>query len=97
MCPRSSWSSSADRPAAVAAEHKLAIDASVLTDDSIDLADRADKLLAAAYDAGIDLYTVDELCAQIEKSVVEMYKQYPRNRIRLKAIGGGGGKGQRRH
>ncbi len=80
---------------AVAKENNLAVDFSALQDDSIELADKADMVLAASYEAGIDLYTIEELQAQIEKSVVEMYQRYPENRIRLKAIGGGGGKGQR--
>ncbi|MDG1292516.1 MAG: biotin carboxylase N-terminal domain-containing protein, partial [Pseudomonadales bacterium] len=80
---------------AVAEKHQLNIDSHTLNNKDISLADKADFVLAASYDAGIDLYTVEELQAQIEKSVTEMYGNYPDNRIRLKAIGGGGGKGQR--
>ena len=75
--------------------HQLNVDAGVLDNKDLLLTDKADLILAASYDAGIDLYTVEELQAQIEKSVTEMYASYPDNRIRLKAIGGGGGKGQR--
>ena len=74
---------------------QLNVDASVLDNNDLSLTDKADVVLAASYDAGIDLYTVEELQAQIEKSVTTMYASYPDNRIRLKAIGGGGGKGQR--
>jgi acetyl/propionyl-CoA carboxylase alpha subunit len=31
----------------------------------------------------------------VQREVVEMFKAYPQSRVRLKAIGGGGGKGQR--
>ncbi len=55
----------------------------------------ADQVLAASYDKGVDLYTVDELCETITEAVGRMSEQYPSNRVRLKAISGGGGKGQR--
>ena len=59
------------------------------------LEDKADVILAAAYEKGIDLYSIEELQATIAEQVVEIGKQYPENRVRLKCIGGGGGKGQR--
>ena len=77
------------------AEHGLALDASVLTDKGISLEDKADAVLAASYKKGIDLYTVDELCATLTEAVARMAADYPKNRVRLKAISGGGGKGQR--
>tara|TARA_E500000178_G_scaffold344888_1_gene393846 strand:- start:1027 stop:3657 length:2631 start_codon:yes stop_codon:yes gene_type:complete len=55
----------------------------------------ADRVLAASYRAGIDLYTVDELIDTLQEAVEGMNEKYPNNRVRLKAIGGGGGKGQR--
>ena len=73
----------------------LNVNKNVFTDTKLSLSDVAECVLAASYDAGIDLYSIEELQAQIEISVIEMYKRYPDNRIRLKAIGGGGGKGQR--
>ena len=79
----------------LAKEKDLAIDFDLLQDDGISLEEKADLVLAGSYDAGIDLFTIEELQAQIEKSVAKMYGDYPENRIRLKAIGGGGGKGQR--
>jgi acetyl/propionyl-CoA carboxylase alpha subunit len=39
--------------------------------------------------------SIEELCAQVQDEVAAMFKKYPRSRVRLKAIGGGGGKGQR--
>ena len=76
-------------------EHGLNVDAAKLDDESIELADKADLVLAASYEKGIDLYTVDELCEALTEAVVKMSQEYPQNRVRLKAISGGGGKGQR--
>lgn len=59
------------------------------------LEDKADVVLAAAYKKGVDIYTIEELQATIAEQVIEIGKQFPENRIRLKCIGGGGGKGQR--
>jgi acetyl/propionyl-CoA carboxylase alpha subunit len=62
------------------------------TDDVEELADR---VLTASYKAGLDIYSIDELIATLKEAVEGMNKKYPNNRVRLKAIGGGGGKGQR--
>ena len=75
--------------------HNLNVDDAVFTDSKLLLAEKAECVLAASYEAGVDLYTIEELQEQIKKSVIDMYASYPDNRIRLKAIGGGGGKGQR--
>ncbi|MBT8138702.1 MAG: biotin carboxylase [Gammaproteobacteria bacterium] len=77
------------------AEHQLDMGDFDLDDKQIELADKADAVLAASYAKGVDLYTVAELQEEIRLAVIDMYKRYPENRIRLKAIGGGGGKGQR--
>ena len=77
----------------LAKEHEL--DVPQLADDSVELEAAVDALLGASYDAGIDLYTVDELGEQIQIEVANILKDYAGSRIRLKAIGGGGGKGQR--
>jgi acetyl/propionyl-CoA carboxylase alpha subunit len=66
-----------------------------LADADISLEDKADLVLAASYKKGIDLYTVDELCLTLTEAVARMNTDHPANRIRLKAISGGGGKGQR--
>ena len=76
-------------------EHALNVDVSLLDDKALSLSDKAELVLAASYEAGIDLYSIEELQVQVEQSVIAMYADYPDNRIRLKAIGGGGGKGQR--
>ena len=52
-------------------------------------------MLGASYKAGIDLYTIDELIETLQEAVQGMNDKYPNNRVRIKAIGGGGGKGQR--
>ncbi len=60
-----------------------------------DLEALAEAVLTASYRKGIDLYTIDELSETLTEAVLKMSEQYPQNRVRLKAIGGGGGKGQR--
>ncbi len=67
----------------------------MIANEKLSLEDLADQILAACYASGQDLYTIDELGVQVQKEVAAMFKEYPRSRVRLKAIGGGGGKGQR--
>src|SRR5919201_612142 len=74
---------------------ELAVDKKILEDEGLPLEELADHVLAAAYAKGMDLYTIEELGEQVEREVAEMFRKYPRSRVRLKAIGGGGGKGQR--
>ena len=76
-------------------EHGIAVAAKILDDKKLSLEDLADQILYASYEKGLDLYTIEELSAQVQAEVVAMFKEYPASRIRLKAIGGGGGKGQR--
>jgi len=73
----------------------LVCDAKLLGDASVAIETLADHILFASYSKGIDLFSVEELCAQVQAEVVGMFLQNPQSRIRLKAIGGGGGKGQR--
>lgn len=80
---------------ALVAEHQLTVDGASLDDETVTLEDKADQVLAASYRKGIDLYTVDELCETLTEAVEKMTADYPENRVRLKAISGGGGKGQR--
>lgn len=73
----------------------LDVDAKVLKDTKLSLEELADAILYASYAKGIDLYSIEELSAQVQVEVANMFTEYPGSRIRLKAIGGGGGKGQR--
>ena len=72
----------------------LVIDQAVF-DNAKELVAKADVVLAAGYKKGVDLYTIEELQETIREQVIVMSRDYPENRIRLKCIGGGGGKGQR--
>jgi acetyl/propionyl-CoA carboxylase alpha subunit len=76
-------------------EQELPLDVALLDQIEVSLEDKADLVLQASYDKGIDLYTVDELSETLTEAVMRMYADYPSNRVRLKAISGGGGKGQR--
>ncbi len=78
----------------LAASRQLTIDEALWAQET-NLFAVADAILEAAYARGIDLYTVDELAAQITNDVAVMLAEHPGSRVRLKAIGGGGGKGQR--
>ncbi len=73
----------------------LKVDKKVLADKTLSLEDLADDILFASYDKGIDLFSIEELCRQVEIEVTELFRKYPQSRFRIKAIGGGGGKGQR--
>lgn len=73
----------------------LSCDPAVLNDKKLPLESLADQILFASYDKGIDLFSIEELCQQVQTEVADLFKKYPRSRFRIKAIGGGGGKGQR--
>lgn len=74
---------------------ELACDAKLLKDTKLPLETLADHILMTSYAKGIDLFSIEELCAQVELEVAELFRKHPGSRFRLKAIGGGGGKGQR--
>ncbi len=80
---------------ALVEKEALSVDSAKLDDDSLSLEEKAELILTASYDKGIDIYTIDELGETIREQVMVMLREYPENRIRLKCIGGGGGKGQR--
>ncbi len=86
---------SRDALLAVVKAEGLKCDAKVLKDEKLTLEELADQILFAAYAKGIDLFSVNELGKQAEIECIEMFKKNPQSRVRLKAIGGGGGKGQR--
>ena len=66
-----------------------------LDDASLTLEEKAELVLAASYTKGVDIYSIDELCVTLTEAVARMNAEHPSNRIRLKVISGGGGKGQR--
>jgi len=68
---------------------------SIRCDTDLPMEILADHILNAAYIKGTDLFSIEELCAQVQLEVTDMFTRYPGSRIRLKAISGGGGKGQR--
>ncbi len=59
------------------------------------LEDKADALLAASYKARVDVITVDDVGEALKKEAERVFSENLNNRFRLKAISGGGGKGQR--
>jgi acetyl/propionyl-CoA carboxylase alpha subunit len=73
----------------------LACDKKVLDDKKIAEEVLADHILMASYNKGIDLFSIEELCLQVQAEATELFRKYPQSRFRIKAIGGGGGKGQR--
>ena len=77
-----------------AAAHDLSVAPGLFQADR-PAAEIADALLSASYAKGIDLLTIDEIGDRIAREVAGLFERFPNNRIRLKAIGGGGGKGQR--
>ena len=59
------------------------------------LTDKADVVLLASYRKGVDLFTIDEMGEVLKQQLTKVFSEKPGNRFRLKAISGGGGKGQR--
>ncbi|HEX6244185.1 MAG TPA: biotin carboxylase N-terminal domain-containing protein [Polyangiales bacterium] len=66
-----------------------------LSDAKLSLEELADAVLTASYQKGIDLYSIEELGATLREEAEKILVEYKGSRFRLKAIGGGGGKGQR--
>ncbi|MBF0238304.1 MAG: biotin carboxylase [SAR324 cluster bacterium] len=56
---------------------------------------KAEYVLQASYDKRVDLITIPELQKETAKQIQNIWSTLPGRRIRLKHIGGGGGKGQR--
>lgn len=74
-----------------AKDNKLEVDFSECRDDE----EKALVLLAASYDAGIDIIEAADIGAALQLEAGRMLTEKPNNRFRLKAIAGGGGRGQR--
>lgn len=71
--------------------NKLKVDFSKCQDDE----EKALALLAASYEAGIDIIDAKDIGEALKQEAKRMLTEKPDNRFRLKAIAGGGGKGQR--
>jgi acetyl/propionyl-CoA carboxylase alpha subunit len=76
-----------------AAEHRLEV--AGLAETHLELHALAEQLLDASYAARRDLFSIEELAATIQDESARLLRENPGRRFRLKAIGGGGGKGQR--
>lgn len=74
-----------------AKDNNLDVDFASCADDE----EKALALLAASYDAGIDIIDAADIGAALQEEAKRMLAEKPNNRFRLKAIAGGGGKGQR--
>lgn len=74
-----------------AADNNLTVDFSACKDDE----EKALAVLAASYKAGIDIINAADIGAALQVEAKRMLTEKPNNRFRLKAIAGGGGKGQR--
>ena len=75
----------------LAREHEVAF----RFDDGRSVEDNAEDLLQASYGRGFDLVSIDDLKREAEIRCEEIWKGHPGRRVRLKYVGGGGGKGQR--
>ena len=76
-----------------AAAHKLEVPG--LSEATLDLPAVAERVLEASYRAHLDLFSIEELAETIHAEAQRLLAENPGRRFRLKAIGGGGGKGQR--
>jgi len=82
-----------DRPALERIAGKHGLPFHYRDDESLE--DNAERLLQAGYARSVEIVTIDELKAEAEARSKEIWAEHPGKRIRFKAIGGGGGKGQR--
>ena len=64
-------------------------------EDECDGEEAADTLLTEAARRGIELVTDDEVLDVVREQARALLERFPDRRLRLKAAGGGGGKGQR--
>jgi biotin carboxylase len=77
----------------LAEQHELLVDWTQTT--TMTLFEVAGLVLENAYEKGIDIYTLEEVIAALSNGIRTMFTERPHARVRLKAISGGGGKGQR--
>lgn len=78
----------------IADQHDLAVDFNALQAVQ-DMSVIAEVVLEAAMTKGVELFTLEALSRQAVLEISAIYRRYPTHRVRLKAILGGGGKGQR--
>jgi acetyl/propionyl-CoA carboxylase alpha subunit len=64
-------------------------------DSEATLEENAELVLQAGYALNLELVTIAELQVEAQRHCEEIWNKHPDDRIRLKYIGGGGGKGQR--
>ncbi len=74
-----------------AKDNNLTVDFTACKDEE----EQALALLAASYKAGIDIIEAADIGLALQVEAKRMLTEKPNNRFRLKAIAGGGGKGQR--
>src|SRR5262249_15135095 len=79
--------------ARLAKTHGLEVPA--LRDTTRPLAELAAEVLEASYAKRVDLFTIDDLGETLRLDAVTVVRGQPGGRFRLKAMGGGGGRGQR--
>src|SRR5262249_20129323 len=84
-----------DREALARVVREQQLDVPQITDQTIGLEDLAELVLAASYARRLDLFSIDELAEHIRVEAERLLAEHRGRRFRLKAIGGGGGKGQR--
>ena len=75
--------------------HDLDLESAVVLDESQTVEHIADVVLEASYEKGVDVISARELGDTVKIEAAKMLRRFPSSRLRLKAIGGGGGKGQR--
>jgi acetyl/propionyl-CoA carboxylase alpha subunit len=83
------------REALAAAARRHGLSVPQIHDPEVDIEDVADLVLDAGYARHIDLHTTEDLAQQLQEEAERLLAENPGRRFRLKAIGGGGGKGQR--
>ena len=73
-------------------KHKLSLPQKWQSGDPLE---QAISLLQASCEKQVDLFTITELQQETARQVETLWRENPGKRIRLKHVGGGGGKGQR--
>jgi acetyl/propionyl-CoA carboxylase alpha subunit len=84
-----------DHAALARVARELGLEVAALGDPTRPLPELAEAVLEASYRKHVDLFTVEELGETLRLEVERLQASQPGGRFRLKAVGGGGGKGQR--